>query len=60
MLPASRRFPESRAEILANRITEAGGQAALYVSSFAEAADGHQRSKPGDMILTLGAGSISH
>ena len=45
--------------MLANRITEAGGQEALYVSSFAEAAElATAAAKPGDMILTLGAGSI--
>jgi UDP-N-acetylmuramate--alanine ligase len=47
-------------EVLANRITEVGGQEALYVSSFTEAitlATGAAR--PGDMILTLGAGNIS-
>ena len=46
-------------EMLANRITEDGGQEALYVSSFAEASELASRAaKPGDMILTLGAGSI--
>jgi len=47
-------------EMLANRITEAGGQEALYVPSFAEATQLAARvAQPGDMILTLGAGSIS-
>ena len=53
-------IPGVTAEALANRITESGGQEALYVSSFEEAtalAAGAARS--GDMILTLGAGSIS-
>jgi len=45
--------------MLANRITESGGQEALYVASFAEATELASRSaKAGDMILTLGAGSI--
>ncbi len=53
-------IPGITGEMLANRITEAGGQEALYVSSFAEAADvATSAAKPGDMILTLGAGSIS-
>ncbi|HEY1731048.1 MAG TPA: UDP-N-acetylmuramate--L-alanine ligase [Terriglobales bacterium] len=46
-------------EMLANRITETGGQEALYVASFAEVTDLATRAAmPGDMILTLGAGSI--
>jgi UDP-N-acetylmuramate--alanine ligase len=53
-------IPGVTGEILANRITESGGQEALFVASFAEA---NQlvtlAAKPGDMILTLGAGSIS-
>ncbi|MGC2108727.1 MAG: UDP-N-acetylmuramate--L-alanine ligase [Candidatus Korobacteraceae bacterium] len=52
-------IPGITAELLANRITEAGGQEALYVPSFAEAAKlATTAAKPGDMILTLGAGSI--
>ncbi len=47
--------------MLANRITEVGGQEALYVSSFAEAVKlAASAAMPGDMILTLGAGSVSH
>ena len=47
------------AELLAERITEEGGQEALYMRSFEEAAEMAARAaKPGDMILTLGAGSI--
>jgi len=47
------------AELLAERITEAGGQEALYVPSFAEAAHlAAAAAKPGDMVLTLGAGSV--
>ncbi len=52
-------IPGITGEMLANRITESGGQEALYVASFAEAADlASHAAKPGDMILTLGAGSI--
>ena len=47
------------AEALANRITEAGGQEALYVPSFAQAAElVAKAARAGDMVLTLGAGSI--
>src|SRR5579862_2243488 len=53
-------IPGITAELLANRITEAGGQEALYVSSFSSAAELAARAaRPGDMVLTLGAGSIS-
>ncbi len=52
-------IPGITGEMLANRITESGGQEALYVASFAEATELAARAaKPGDMILTLGAGSI--
>jgi UDP-N-acetylmuramate--alanine ligase len=52
-------IPGITGEMLANRITESGGQEALYVASFAEATELASRAaKPGDMILTLGAGSI--
>jgi len=45
---------------LAARIKEAGGKDALYTASFAGAVD-HvtQIARPGEMILTLGAGSVS-
>jgi UDP-N-acetylmuramate--alanine ligase len=53
-------IPGITGELLANRITEDGGQEALYVSSFAQAATlASEAAKSGDMILTLGAGSIS-
>ena len=53
-------IPGITSELLANRITEDGGQEALHVASFAEAATlAIEAAKPGDMILTLGAGSIS-
>jgi UDP-N-acetylmuramate--alanine ligase len=46
-------------EMLANRITKSGGQEALYVPSFAEATRlATLAAKPGDLVLTLGAGSI--
>ena len=52
-------IPGITGETLANRITEAGGQEALYVPSFAEAVElATGAAAPGDMILTLGAGSI--
>jgi UDP-N-acetylmuramate--alanine ligase len=52
-------IPGISAELLANRITEEGGQEALYVRSFGEAAElATQAARSGDMILTLGAGSI--
>jgi len=52
-------IPGVSAELLANRITEEGGQEALYVRSFGEAKElATQAARSGDMILTLGAGSI--
>ncbi len=59
--PASEQpIPGVTGEMLANRITETGGQEALYVPSFAEAIEfAAGVAKPGDMILTLGAGNIS-
>jgi UDP-N-acetylmuramate--alanine ligase len=45
---------------LAAHIKEAGGKDARYISSFTRAADEiSQVAEPGDMILTLGAGSVS-
>ncbi|MGA2370329.1 MAG: UDP-N-acetylmuramate--L-alanine ligase [Candidatus Korobacteraceae bacterium] len=53
-------IPGITGELLATRITEDGRQEALYVSSFAEAVElATGAASPGDMILTLGAGSIS-
>jgi len=53
-------IPGITGEVLANRITEAGTPKALYVSSFGEAVTlAAGAAKPGDMILTLGAGNIS-
>jgi len=47
-------------EALARRIREAGEQGACYAASFAEATEAVvARAHEGDMILTLGAGSVS-
>jgi UDP-N-acetylmuramate--alanine ligase len=48
------------AKTLAERIGETGGRNASYASSFAEAVDSATAvAEDGDMILTLGAGSVS-
>jgi UDP-N-acetylmuramate--alanine ligase len=48
------------ARTLAERIGETGGRNASYASSFAEAVDSATAvAEDGDMILTLGAGSVS-
>jgi UDP-N-acetylmuramate--alanine ligase len=48
------------AEALALRISEKGGRAALYAGFFAEAVNSvAEVAQEGDMILTLGAGSVS-
>jgi UDP-N-acetylmuramate--alanine ligase len=48
------------AKTLAQRIGETGGRNASYASSFAEAVDSATAAaEDGDMILTLGAGSVS-
>jgi UDP-N-acetylmuramate--alanine ligase len=47
-------------EALARQIAEKGHRAAVYVSSFADAtAAVAAQAQPGDMVLTLGAGSVS-
>jgi len=47
-------------EALARQIAEKGQRAAVYVSSFADATTAvAAQAQPGDMILTLGAGSVS-
>jgi UDP-N-acetylmuramate--alanine ligase len=47
-------------EALADRITDTRGQGARYIKSFADAASQvTQLAQSGDMILTLGAGSVS-
>src|SRR5208337_928028 len=46
-------------ELLVNRITEAGGQEALYAPTFQQAVTlAAGAAKSGDAILTLGAGSV--
>ena len=53
-------IPGVTAEVLASRIAQAGKQKAVYVSSPADAAVlATGTATSGDMILTLGAGSIS-
>ena len=53
-------IPGITGEALAKRIHEDGEQEALYVASFAEAAEAVvAAAQEGDMILTLGAGSVS-
>ena len=48
------------AEALANRIAGAGKQSVSYVPSFADAvARVAAVARPGDMVLTLGAGSVA-
>jgi len=48
-------------ERLAKHIAELGNRQATYASSFADAVERvTAAAKPGDMILTLGAGSVSH
>jgi UDP-N-acetylmuramate--alanine ligase len=48
-------------DALAQTIREKGGRSAQYVSSFAEAVgSAAAAAEDGDMILTLGAGSVSH
>lgn len=48
-------------EALALHIQQRGGKEALYVASFAEAAAAvAQLARSGDMVLTLGAGNVSH
>jgi UDP-N-acetylmuramate--alanine ligase len=47
-------------EVLAQTIREKTGKSAQYVSSFADAVDAATSvAQDGDMILTLGAGSVS-
>jgi len=52
-------IPGISGESLAHHIAEAGGQEVLYVASFAEAVElATSAAEAGNMILTLGAGSI--
>ncbi len=59
--PASEKPIEGiTAETLAERIAQAGKQDVDYVSSFIKAADKVSAiAQPGDLVLTLGAGSVS-
>ena len=53
-------IPGITSELLANRIANSGDQKAVYLSSFAGAVKRVvSAATPGDMILTLGAGSVS-
>lgn len=53
-------IPGITGEVLANRLTSAGSRDVRYAASFAEAAQAISGvPEEGDMILTLGAGSIS-
>src|SRR5271166_3922452 len=53
-------IPGITSELLANRVTNSGHQKAVYVSTFADAVKlAVSMATPGDMILTLGAGSVS-
>jgi len=52
-------IPGITAELLARRIAVSGGQKVRYVSSFPEAATlAASATQSGDMVLTLGAGSV--
>jgi UDP-N-acetylmuramate--alanine ligase len=54
-------IPGITGEALAQRIKEEGTKEARYLPSFAEAADViASQAEEGDMILTLGAGNVSH
>jgi len=49
------------AEALATRIRDVSGKNVRYGTSFSDVADAvSSEAEPGDMILTLGAGSVSH
>jgi UDP-N-acetylmuramate--alanine ligase len=53
-------IPGVTAKLLAKRIHEAGATNAVYAGSFADAvALASQFAKPGDLVLTLGAGNVS-
>jgi UDP-N-acetylmuramate--alanine ligase len=47
------------AEALARAVSEKSGRSAQYVNSFADAVESVSAAQDGDMILTLGAGSVS-
>ncbi len=53
-------IPGVTGEILARRIRARGGKPAIFISSFARAAEAAaSQAQPGDMVLTLGAGNVS-
>ena len=53
-------IPGVTAQTLATRIAEQGSRPVTYAASFADALNGAAAlARPGDMILTLGAGSVS-
>jgi UDP-N-acetylmuramate--alanine ligase len=53
-------IPGLTAQVVARHIAQVGGKPATYLSSFAEAAMAVTSiARPGDMVLTLGAGSVS-
>jgi UDP-N-acetylmuramate--alanine ligase len=52
-------IPGITGELLAERISHAGGTQAIYANSFAEAAElASTTAQPGDLVLTLGAGNV--
>jgi UDP-N-acetylmuramate--alanine ligase len=54
-------IPGITGELLAKRVAEASGQKAQYVGPFSDAVKiATNAAKSGDVILTLGAGSVSH
>ena len=53
-------IPGITAQALATRIAEQGNRVAIYAATFADAVNAAVAvARPGDMILTLGAGSVS-
>ena len=53
-------IPGVTGEVLARRIVEAGGPKALYLKSFSDALTATlETARPGEMVLTLGAGNVS-
>ena len=53
-------IPGVTAEVLARRISEAGGPRAVYLKSFSDAVTATlETAQPGEMVLTLGAGNVS-
>lgn len=53
-------IPGVTGEVLARHIVEAGGPKALYLKSFSDALTATvETARPGEMVLTLGAGNVS-